>query len=80
MTFLAPFGTENCFWNRLKMSVTFQHLLVYDKDFLAALESLEKSSLKAQYPCAHIAVSDVDTAVNNAAHISFDVGRSHGNT
>ena len=30
MTFLAPFGTENCFWNRLKMSVTFRHLLAYD--------------------------------------------------
>jgi hypothetical protein len=70
MTFLAPFGTQNCFWNRLKMSVTFRHLLAYDQDFLAALQSLEKSSLKAEYPCAQIAVSDVDTAVNNAALIS----------
>ena len=52
------------------MSVTFRHLLAYDKDFLAALQSLEKSSLKAQYPCAQIAVCDVDTAVNNAALIS----------
>ena len=70
MTFLAPFGTENSFWNRLKMSVTFQHWLAYDQDFLAALQSLEKTSLKAQYPCAQIAVCDVDTAVNNAALIS----------
>jgi hypothetical protein len=70
MTFLAPFGTENSFWNRLKMSVTFQHWLAYDQDFLAALQSLEKTSLKARYPCAQIAVCDVDTAVNNAALIS----------
>ena len=70
MTFLAPFGTENSFWNRLKMSVTFQHWLAYDQDFLAALQSLEKSSLKAQYPCAQISVSDANTAVNNAALIS----------
>ena len=70
ITFLAPFGTENGFWARLKMSVTFRHLLSYDQDFLAALQKLEKSSLKAEYPCAQIAVGDVDTAVNNAALIS----------
>lgn len=70
MTFLAPIGTENCFWNRLKMSVTFRHLLAYDQDFLAALKGLEKSSLRANYPSAQIAVCDVDTAVNNAALIS----------
>jgi hypothetical protein len=70
ITFLAPFGTENCFWNRLKMSVTFQHLLPYDQDFHGALQKLEKSSLRAEYPCAQIAVCDVDTAVNNAALIS----------
>ena len=56
ITFLAPFGTENGFWARLKMSVTFRHLLSYDQDFLAALQKLEKSSLKAEYPCAQIAV------------------------
>jgi hypothetical protein len=34
------------------------------------LQGLEKASLRAEYPCAQIAVSDVDTAVNNAALIS----------
>lgn len=39
--FLMPYGTKNCFWNRLNMSVTFRHLFHYDEEFIGVLKGLE---------------------------------------
>jgi len=62
--FLAPFGTDNSFWNRLKESSTFRHLFVFDNK--SSDELLDKKALSDIIDVA-LKVSDVDAAVNTCA-------------
>ena len=62
--FLAPFGTDNSFWNRLKESSTFMHLFVFDNK--SSNELLDKKALSDITDVA-LEVSDVDAAVNTCA-------------
>lgn len=62
--FFAPFGTENCFWNRLKKSPSFKHLFVYDERIL---ESCTDATLSAELGGARLDVAHVDATVNNAS-------------
>jgi hypothetical protein len=67
--FFMPFGTKNCFWERLKKSSTFRYLFTYDHEFVATLKALRSSPLTEEIPAARITVHDVDATVNNCALI-----------
>jgi hypothetical protein len=59
--FFAPYGTRNCFWERLKKSPSFKHLFVFQ-----SLDNLHDKQLSDEHT-APVAVSDVDAAVNTSA-------------
>ena len=59
--FFAPYGTRNCFWERLKKSPSFKHLFVFQ-----SLDNLHDKQLSDEH-AAPVAVSDVDAAVNTSA-------------
>jgi hypothetical protein len=59
--FFAPYGTRNCFWERLKKSPSFKHLFVF-----RTLENLRDRQLSDDH-AVPVAVSDVDAAVNTSA-------------
>ena len=67
--FFMPFGTENCFWKRLKASSTFRYLFEYDHDCVTTLNALRSKSLTKEVTSARITVHDVDATVNNCALI-----------
>jgi hypothetical protein len=64
--FLAPFGTRNSFWNRLRRSPTFRHFFIYDSRFAG---DLEERTLLEESPSPRVSVADVDSSVNNCALI-----------
>jgi hypothetical protein len=59
--FFAPYGTPNCFWERLKKSPAFKHLFVFQ-----SLDNLCDKPLSGDH-AVPLAVSDVDAAVNTSA-------------
>jgi hypothetical protein len=64
--FFAPFGTKNCFWNRLRASPMLRHIFIHDPQFL---EHMQNKSLTDEVPSPQIMVTDVDANVNNCALI-----------
>jgi hypothetical protein len=70
--FFMPYdflGTENSFWDRLKISPTFKYLFAYDEKIAESLSHLSGESLETEISGARITVQDVDSAVNNCALI-----------
>jgi len=62
--FFAPFGTDNCFWERLKNSPSFQHLFLFDGK---AVDNLHGTPLTEEVSGASVTVNDVDAAVNTCS-------------
>ncbi len=64
--FFAPFGTQNSFWNRLKLSPMLRHFFIHDAQFD---DDLCNRTLTDESPSPRVTVADVDSAVNNCALI-----------
>jgi hypothetical protein len=62
--FFAPYGTDNCFWNRLKKSPSFRHLFIYNH---TSLRKLVETPLSEVADVAPLTVTDVDSFVNTSA-------------